>query len=55
MKLHMNLDEHSYDIILERGCLKQLRNYIDVNHKILIISDDNVLSQRNVRNALSTL
>lgn len=42
MKLHMNLDEHSYDIILERGCLKQLRNYIDVNHKILIISDDNV-------------
>ena len=42
MKLHMNLGEHSYDIILERGCLAKLNEYADLSHKALIISDDNV-------------
>lgn len=42
MKLHMNLDIHSYDIIQERGSLKHLHKYADLNHKIMIISDDHV-------------
>lgn len=42
MKLHMNLGEHSYDIILERRCLAKLNEYADLSHKAMIISDDNV-------------
>jgi len=38
----MNLNENSYDIILERGCLKRLSEYGECNHKVMIISDDNV-------------
>lgn len=40
MKLHMNLGEHSYDIIMERGALSQLNQYIELKHKVMIISDD---------------
>ena len=42
MKIHMNLGEHSYDIILERGCLAKLNEYVDLSHKAMIISDDHV-------------
>lgn len=42
MKLHMNLAQRGYDIILKHGCLAQLHQYIDLHHKIMIISDDHV-------------
>ncbi len=42
MKYRMNLNENSYDIVLERGCLKRLNEYAACNHKVMIISDDNV-------------
>lgn len=42
MKFHMNLAERSYNIILKRGCLNQLHQYVNLKHKIMIISDDMV-------------
>lgn len=38
----MELGINSYDIILERGCIHKLTQYIDVNRKVMIISDDGV-------------
>lgn len=42
MKLHMELGINSYDIVLERGCIHKLTQYIDVNRKVMVISDDGV-------------
>lgn len=41
-KLHMNLGCNSYDIILERGCLHHISDYLNLDRKVLIITDDHV-------------
>lgn len=45
MKLHMDLGKNSYDIILERGCIHKLTEYIKVDRNVIIISDDGVPSE----------
>lgn len=42
MKMHCNLGERGYDILLERGCLSHLKAVMDVNRRYFIISDDGV-------------
>lgn len=45
MKLHMNLGKNSYDIVMERGLLDHIGDYLDVERKVMIISDDGVPKQ----------
>lgn len=42
MILHMDLGKNSYDILLQRGCIHQIKDYIDLNRKIMIVTDDGV-------------
>lgn len=42
MKIPVELKNASYDIVIERGVISKLRDYIDVNRKVLIITDDGV-------------
>lgn len=42
MKLHVDLKENGYDIILEKGCLYRVSDFIDLKRKVMIITDDGV-------------
>lgn len=45
MKLHVDLKERGYDIVLERGVLKRLAKEVNVNRKVLLVSDRGVPQQ----------
>ena len=45
MKLTVNLQEKSYDIVIERGILHRIGDYTNLNRKVLVISDDGVPRQ----------
>lgn len=45
MNLHLSLGENSYDIIIERGCLSKAGEYLSLDRKVLIVTDDGVPSQ----------
>lgn len=45
MKLHVDLKERGYDIVMERGVLKRLAQMIDVERKVLLVSDSKVPAQ----------
>lgn len=42
MKLHMQTDSAAYDIILERGVIGKIGDYINLDRKILILTDQNI-------------
>ena len=42
MKLHVNLKENSYDIIVERGCLSRAGEYLNLQRRVLIVTDSGV-------------
>lgn len=42
MKLHVDLKENGYDILMEHGILYHLNDYIDLNRKVMIITDRGV-------------
>ncbi len=42
MTINMNLGENSYDIIVERGILSQANKYLNLNRKVLLVSDSGV-------------
>ena len=42
MILSMDLKELSYDIIVERGCLNNAASYLNLNRKVLIVTDSGV-------------
>lgn len=42
MKLHVDLKERGYDIVLERGVLNRIAEEIDVGRRILLVSDSGV-------------
>lgn len=44
MTLSMNLGANSYDIIIEHGALSKAGEYLNLNRKILIVTDDGVPS-----------
>lgn len=45
MKLHVDLKERGYDIILERGILHRLAQEINVDRNVLLVSDSKVPKQ----------
>lgn len=42
MKLHVNLAENGYDIIIERGALSRVDNELNLKRKVLIVTDSGV-------------
>ncbi len=42
MKLFVDLKEQGYDIVIERGALNNLDSYLDLNRKVLIVTDTGV-------------
>lgn len=42
MIIPINLGERSYDIIVERGALNIIEEYLNLNRKVLIVTDDGV-------------
>lgn len=42
MNISMNLGEHSYDIRLQRGCISYIKDDINLNRKVMIITDEGV-------------
>ncbi len=42
MTIRMELGKESYDIILERGCLDRAKERLDLDRKVLIVTDDGV-------------
>ena len=45
MVLPVNLGEQSYDIIIERGALGRIGTYLNLNRRVLILTDSGVPSQ----------
>ena len=37
MSLRVNLGENSYDIVIERGCLKKAGDHLSLQRKVLIV------------------
>lgn len=42
MNIHMDLKENSYDIIVERGILARAGEYLDLQRRVLIVTDSGV-------------
>ena len=42
MKLHIDLKERGYDIVMERGVLHRLAQEVDLNRNVLLVSDSKV-------------
>ena len=42
MIINMNLGENSYDIIVERGILAGAEEYLDLNRRVLVVTDSGV-------------
>lgn len=42
MKLTVDLKEHSYDIIIDRGVLSRVSEYINCNRKVFVVTDEGV-------------
>ncbi len=40
--IHMNLNEHSYDIIVERGILSKAKAHLNLNRNVLVVTDSGV-------------
>lgn len=45
MKLHVDLKERGYDIVMERGVLHRLAQEVDLNRNVLLVSDSKVPAQ----------
>ena len=42
MNIHMDLKENSYDIIVERGILKKAGEHLNLDRRVLIVTDSGV-------------
>lgn len=42
MTIHMNLGENSYDILVERGILRNARQHLSLNRRVLVVTDTGV-------------
>lgn len=45
MVLRIELGARGYDIILERGCLRRAEDYLNLNRRVLIVTDEGVPEQ----------
>ena len=44
MNIHLDLKENSYDIIVDRGILEKAADYINLNRRVLVVTDSGVPS-----------
>ena len=42
MNIHMNLKENSYDIVVEKGILEHAGEHLDLQRRVLIVTDSGV-------------
>ncbi len=42
MNIHMNLKENSYDIVVERGLLERAGQYLNLQRRVLVVTDSGV-------------
>ena len=42
MKIHMNLQEQSYDILVQRGILKSAGEHLNLARRVLVVTDSGV-------------
>ena len=42
MNIHMNLKENSYDIVVQRGILDECEKHINLERRVLIVTDSGV-------------
>ncbi len=42
MNIHMNLKENSYDIVVENGILEHAGDYLNLNRRVLVVTDSGV-------------
>ena len=42
MKIHMNLQEQSYDILVQRGILESAGEHLNLNRRVLVVTDSGV-------------
>ena len=42
MKLHMNLGENSYDIVIEHGVLARAAEHLNLNRRVCVVTDSGV-------------
>ncbi len=42
MNIHMNLEENSYDIVVERGILERAGEYLNLKRRVLVVTDSGV-------------
>lgn len=42
MNIHLDLNENSYDIIVERGILKKASEHLNLNRRVLVVTDSGV-------------
>ena len=40
--IHLDLEKDSYDIVIERGALANAKDYLDLDRKVLVVTDDGV-------------
>lgn len=45
MKIHMNLGEDSYDILVERGILARANEHLNLDRRVLVVTDSGVPEQ----------
>ena len=45
MTIHMNLGEDSYDILVERGILASAKDHLNLNRRVLVVTDTGVPAQ----------
>ena len=45
MTIHINLGEDSYDILVERGILKNTSQYLNLDRRVLVVTDSGVPEQ----------
>lgn len=45
MKITVNLPNTSYDVIVERGCIASADRYLDLDRRVLVVTDDGVPTQ----------
>ena len=42
MNLQVNLGARSYEIVIERGCLGKVGEYLNLDRKVLVVTDTGV-------------
>lgn len=42
MNIHVDLKENSYDIVMEHGALARVKELVDLNRKVMVITDEGV-------------